>query len=390
MYEAERGLFELRRRRPLHVRDGGPGGGVVASAVEGLTDAALDSLRSLGAGAAHLVVTAHRARVLGFDDPGPATSGASVNGHRNGRPTDDALALVLPDAARASDLLALCSAPVPPRAHPDSVRAATAPEAAVLRLARAGHLLPAVVAVSAGAEPSAELARLVADGSILGVGAEAVRALLDAPRLSVVRVSDAPVPLRDTEDARFILFREESGLLEHVAILVGEREAWPDPVPVRLHSACLTGDLFGSLRCDCGEQLRGSLRYFAARGGGVLLYLAQEGRGIGLANKLRAYTLQESGLDTIDADCSLGFGPDERTYDAALEMLRHLGIDRVHLLTNNPEKVRAVERGGVRVLSRQPLHGTLNRHNRPYVEAKVRRAGHWLEDMLSGATRPGA
>src|SRR5690606_3974577 len=181
MYEAERGLFELRRRRPLHVRDGGPDGGVVAAAVEGLTDASLDTLRALGSGPARLVVTAHRARVLGFDGPSPPTSGTSVNGHRNGHPADAAQALVLPDAARASDLLALCSAPVPPRARPDGVRAATASEAAVLRLARAGHLLPAVVAVSAGAEPSPDLARLVADGSILGVGAEAVRALLDAP-----------------------------------------------------------------------------------------------------------------------------------------------------------------------------------------------------------------
>jgi GTP cyclohydrolase II len=165
--------------------------------------------------------------------------------------------------------------------------------------------------------------------------------------------------------------------------MVGNPADWPDPLPVRLHSACLTGDLFGSLRCDCGEQLRGSMKLFGARGGGVLLYLAQEGRGIGLRNKFRAYTLQDGGLDTIDADNTLGFGPDERRYDVAARMLQSLGLKRIELLTNNPEKMRAMEEAGITVVGRRPLHGTLNRHNRPYVEAKVNRAGHWLKDMLA-------
>jgi GTP cyclohydrolase II len=152
---------------------------------------------------------------------------------------------------------------------------------------------------------------------------------------------------------------------------------------VRLHSACLTGDLFGSLRCDCGEQLRGSLDHFRRRGGGVLIYLAQEGRGIGLGNKIRAYTLQEAGLDTVDADGVLGFGSDERRYDAAVAILRHLGITRVELLTNNPQKVEAVEEGGIEVTSRTPIYGGINRHNLRYVQAKVDRSGHWLMDMIS-------
>ena len=168
-----------------------------------------------------------------------------------------------------------------------------------------------------------------------------------------------------------------------MAIVIGARDNWPDPVPVRLHSACLTGDLFGSLRCDCGEQLRGSLRVFAASGGGVLLYLAQEGRGIGLGNKLRAYLLQQEGLDTIDADGALGFGADERRYYAGIEILRHLGIQRIQLLTNNPEKVRALREGGIEVVDRQPIFGTVNRHNLPYVMAKVQRAGHLLDEMLA-------
>ncbi len=204
-------------------------------------------------------------------------------------------------------------------------------------------------------------------------------------RVRLSHVSEGPVPLPGAEDARFMFFREANGMLEHVAVLIGEPARWPDPVPVRVHSACLTGDLFGSLRCDCGEQLRGCLQIFAAGGGGVLLYLGQEGRGIGLGNKLRAYALQEDGLDTVDADCTLGFGADERRYDAAVEMLRHLKIARIQLFTNNPEKVRAVREAGIEVVERQPLYGTLNRHNLRYVTAKVLRAGHWLGDMLSGA-----
>jgi GTP cyclohydrolase II len=128
--------------------------------------------------------------------------------------------------------------------------------------------------------------------------------------------------------------------------------------------------------------LRGSLRAFAARGGGILVYLAQEGRGIGLANKLRAYELQDEGLDTEEADAMLGFGADERQYDAAVAILRHLGVRRIQLLTNNPAKMRAVQEAGIEVVDRQPLYGTLNQHNVRYVTAKVR-AGHWLDDMLA-------
>jgi GTP cyclohydrolase II len=201
--------------------------------------------------------------------------------------------------------------------------------------------------------------------------------------IEITTVAEAPVPLAVTEHARFVFFREGGGLQEHVAVLIGPRESWPDPVPVRLHSACLTGDLFGSRRCDCGEQLRGSLEHFKNCGGGVLVYLAQEGRGIGLGNKMRAYSLQETGLDTVDADGVLGFGADERRYDAAVAILRRLDIDRVELLTNNPEKVAALDQAGIEVVSRTPIYGGLNRHNLRYVKAKADRSGHWLMEMIS-------
>ena len=155
----------------------------------------------------------------------------------------------------------------------------------------------------------------------------------------LTRVAEARVPLADAEDARLIAFRPGDGGTEHLAILIGA----PDPaapVLVRLHSACFTGDVLASLRCDCGDQLRGAIAAIAEAGGGVLLYLAQEGRGIGLVNKLRAYQLQDAGFDTVDANEQLGFDADERVYLPAAEMLRQLGFGTVRLLDQQPRKGR--------------------------------------------------
>ncbi|MDZ7779608.1 MAG: glucans biosynthesis glucosyltransferase MdoH [Gemmatimonadota bacterium] len=373
MHEAERSLFELRRHRAVYVEsaqgpDGTAGVDLLVASAEGIDDGVLAMLREYSAGPLHLLITPYRARAMGIE------AGSAP------------LALELPQRMGPSEILRLSSTPRPMPSVKLASRPLTDAEEVSLSLARLGHLLPAVVSATVPPDVPTGLGQRLASGQVLRAHASRIRAAFATPRLSVTRVSAAAVPLQDTEDAEFILFREEHGFLEHVAILIGSRERWPDPLPVRLHSACLTGDLFGSLKCDCGEQLHGSLRHFRERGGGVLLYLQQEGRGIGLGNKLRAYALQEGGLDTVDADCALGFGPDERSYDAAVDMLRHLGIERVQLLTNNPEKLRALESAGVKVLDRMPLHGTLNRHNLPYVKAKVQRAGHWLGDMLSEAS----
>lgn len=372
MHKVERGLFELRRGRALYVSSSASAVSVLIAAVENLQDQTLEQLRSLG-GPLRLVVTYHRGRAMGL-----AAKNGRVPPH---------LTLGLTDDVSPSGILRLATASAERLSqHPTEwldVNPALEAEAAGLALTRLGRLVPAVVSTPVDADHAPRLRELLRDGTILDLTSEHIDAMVSDPGIEVTRVTEAPVPLADAEDARFIFFRETNGFLEHVAILIGERSEWPDPVPVRIHSACLTGDLFGSLRCDCGEQLHGSLRHFADHGGGVLVYLAQEGRGIGLGNKIRAYALQQEGLDTVDADGTLGFGADERQYDAAVAILQHLDIERVQLLTNNPDKVRAVEEGGIQMADRLPLHGTLNHHNLPYVRAKVHRAGHWLTDMLS-------
>ena len=374
MHEAERGLSDLQQGRPLYITAPGIDGdrGVLVAVVEGVRRRTPERLARLAGGPVRLGVTAHRARAMGLsngDSPVP-------------------LSLALPTEVAPDDIVRLATGPGA-TAPTGDVREASAPEAAGITLARLARLVPAVLAAPVGVTRPAALRHSLERGAILQVTTAQIDLLAASTRLELTYVSEGPVPLEDAEHATFVCFREANGILEHVAVVVGDRSRWPDPVPVRIHSACLTGDLFGSLRCDCGEQLRGSLRFFTASGGGVLLYLAQEGRSIGLGNKLRAYTLQQQGLDTVDADCMLGFGADERLYDAAIEMLRHLRIDRVRLLTNNPEKVRAVRDAGIEVVKREALFGTLNRHNVSYVKAKAARAGHLLDELLEDAADGG-
>ena len=187
-------------------------------------------------------------------------------------------------------------------------------------------------------------------------------------------VARARLPLEDLPATQIVAFRAADDGQEDVALTIGTFGGKP-PL-VRLHSECLTGDVFGSLKCDCGPQLKQALKIIGEAGGGVLLYLRQEGRGIGLANKLRAYALQDRGLDTVDANQRLGFADDERDYTHAAAMLRALGIDEVRLLTNNPNKLGGLERAGIKIAERVPHHMTANPHNADYLSTKRKKSGH--------------
>ena len=228
-----------------------------------------------------------------------------------------------------------------------------------LSLARSAGLLPALWLVDA-----ADVAATVSAESLALEGAE--------PAVTVV--SRAKLPLSGMPPTQIVAFRASADGQEHVALVVGAFGG--SPPLVRLHSECLTGDVFGSLKCDCGPQLKEALRIIGAAGGGVLLYLRQEGRGIGLANKLRAYALQDRGLDTVDANRRLGFADDERDYRTAAAMLKELGIASVRLLTNNPDKVAGLEAAGIAVTERVPHSMTANPHNADYLATKRKRSGH--------------
>jgi GTP cyclohydrolase II len=231
---------------------------------------------------------------------------------------------------------------------------------AALQLARLAGLLPAFFMRPGKTEVQVEAA--------------SVLAFNEADTLSIA--SRARLPVAAAERAEIVAFRSDLDATEHVALLIGDPDGRP-PL-VRLHSECLTGDILGSLKCDCGPQLQGALGAIAASGWGLLLYLRQEGRGIGLINKLRAYALQDQGFDTVDANIRLGFAEDERDFEVAAAMLRLLGQKKIRLLTNNPAKAEALAAAGVEVVERVPLQIEPNPHNTAYLDTKKRRSGHQL------------
>ncbi|HUZ03327.1 MAG TPA: GTP cyclohydrolase II [Thermomicrobiaceae bacterium] len=195
------------------------------------------------------------------------------------------------------------------------------------------------------------------------------------PPAPLAIVADAALPTR-FGDFRAVAFATDDGK-EHAAFVRGN-VAGAAGVLARLHSECLTGDAIGSLRCDCRDQLESSLRLLGGEPVGVLLYLRQEGRGIGLSNKIRAYALQDEGMDTVDANLALGFREDEREYGIAARMLATLGVRSIRLLTNNPAKIEDLARHGVRIVERVPLVIPPNDYNRGYLETKARRSHHLL------------
>lgn len=257
-------------------------------------------------------------------------------------------------------------------------RLASAEDAAGLHLLKLAQLLPAAVttAVPAGMDV----------GHLVETDAVSVLRHHDTIARNIRIVARTHVPLVESEVTEFVLFDGSDGLRDQLALLIGAPDA-AAPVPVRIHSACLSGDLFGSLRCDCGGQLRAAVRHIAAVGGGVLVYLDQEGRGIGLRNKMRAYRLQENDYDTVDADAALGYEPDERRYAIAARMLTLLGYRRLLLLTNNPAKLEGLAGHDLEVVGSAPLLGTINPHNARYLATKASRARHALGGLLEAFAR---
>lgn len=355
----ERALAELRAGRPVIIADGNDM--VAALPIDGMTDNGLAAFRRLCApGRPHLIVTARRARALGLD--GAACAGLAIG-----------------DLETAGAIFSL-AADKQVRARLAEVPAGAAADAAIA-LAKLAQRLPALL-VGDGRAPGVAMS----DPPLMIVAADAVGQYRQTAIASLTVAAEATIPLNSGFPARFVVFRDAMGGTP-VAVVVGEPDP-TKPVLLRLHSACLTGDVFGSRRCDCGDQLRLSLSQLAQHGGGIILYLEQEGRGLGLANKIRTYRLQDAGLDTVDANTVLGFDDDERDYGIAVRMLQVLGCTRVQLLTNNPAKLHGLSQAGIDVSGRVPLQGPINSDNQRYLTAKATRAGHKLDHVLGALAQP--
>jgi GTP cyclohydrolase II len=353
-----RAIAELRRGTPVVIKQDEDC--IVVLATEFAEDG-LRPLADLGVVPDRLAITGLRAAVLNIPPTG-----------------EDAVVIALSPHIDAATIRSLAD-PTSDLDHPmrGPFRPATgAPGAAAgaLMLCKRARLLPAVI--FAPVPDGEEATAWAAQHDLLVADTDAIARFEVETARSLTPVSGAHIPLADAESTRIVAFRPADAGVEHVAVVVGTPHA-DTPVLARLHSECFTGDLMASLRCDCGDQLRGAIRLMHEAGAGVLLYLAQEGRGIGLINKLRAYTLQDQGYDTMEANRRLGFEDDERIFQPAAEMLRHLGFTRVRLLTNNPEKVAGLSRLGIEVVERVPHAFPPNNHNQRYLDTKARH-GHQL------------
>ena len=346
---------DLRMGVPVVLTDAGRAALVVA--VEVLTAARLRDLRMLGA--PELALTSWRAQTLKT----PAYDNDLV---RIAVPGSEGVGWLRALADPADDLR------IPMKGPLRSLREGPADlHRAAIALVKSAHLLPAALIV-----PVEDALPLAAEhGLTLIALAEAASEL---GRLSPLHdVASARVPMVASEAGRVHVFRPEDGAEDHYAIEIGRPDR-SQPVLARLHSACFTGDVLGSLKCDCGPQLRAALAHMGQAGSGVLLYLNQEGRGIGLANKMRAYSLQDQGFDTVEANHRLGFEDDERDFRIGADILRRMGFSAVRLLTNNPRKITMMQACGLEVTERVPLKVGETAQNRAYLATKAAKSGHLL------------
>ena len=348
-----RGLAEFRAGRPVLVTNGDT---LITLPVEGLDAKRLAAFRELSAPMLpRLVITASRARSIGIEASEP-------------------VALELTPNVDVQTILALVSDAT--AVHEFLPEPAGSAASAAIDLVKLAQVLPAVLVADTTPSQASTF-----NPPIVTVEASAVARFREQSTQSLAIAGDAHVPLNSSMRTRFVVFRDAFGD-DPVAVIVGTPDL-SQPVPVRIHSACLTGDVFGSRRCDCGDQLQLALKRLQEAGGGIILYLAQEGRGVGLANKMRTYKLQDGGLDTVDANTTLGFDDDERDYGVAVRMLQMLGCTRVVLLTNNPAKLDGLAKAGIEITDRMPLETPINADNRRYMTAKATRGGHQLGHLIS-------
>jgi len=360
LINADRATFEMRRGRPICLTTNDEKAFLVVP-TETVTERALVFLKKVSDREPDLALTHHRARTLKvrlYTDeivlvPFPAWHTAETARSLADPTTDLDNPLRGPFTAKRDEL--------------------TEGAVAAVSLAKSARLLPSVVIVEIDHKKSAEIQE---KGTLIVSSKDALN-YETGSSASLNQIAAADVPLENAENTRILAFRSTDGGREHLAIVIGNPSS-DKSVLIRIHSECFTGDLIGSLKCDCGQQLRGAINQISEEGSGVLLYLRQEGRGIGLLNKLRAYALQGQGFDTVEANERLGFESDERLFLPAARILKQLGFYNVRLMTNNPEKVDGLEQHGIKVSERVPHKFPSNQHNEFYLTIKREKSGHLL------------
>ena len=359
LINVERAASDIRRGGRVVII--GNDSAVLMTSAELITDSRLKSFMDLSNNGALVGLTYNRANILKISPRSGDVALICIKDHMNS-------GVISTMADPADDLLNIMKGPF----HVSDTPPIDVHDAGI-KLCKIATLLPAAIYST----PIDHAKKWSKENNVLMIAASDVlnHSLNDARSLNII--TSAKVPLAGAVETTMVAFRPEDGGTEHFAILIGDPSR-SEPVLTRIHSECFTGDLLGSLKCDCGEQMRGAIKFMNEAGGGILLYLAQEGRGIGLINKLRAYHLQDQGFDTVDANERLGFLSDERIFEPAAQMLKKMGYSSVRLLTNNPDKVIGLEDCNITVAERVTHKFPSNTHNDFYLKTKKKRSGHLL------------
>jgi GTP cyclohydrolase II len=360
----QRAISDLRRGGAVLVR-GRDNGAFLIRAAEQINKDTLTDMARLSRSAPYLLISTNRAMAIGLH---PRDDAAACSIALSNEQDSDVVRGLIGDIPLNTDIDHLSILAEKPSSVAETI----------LMLMRVARLLPAAICTHFPSTDHAALRLWADEHGVLIVPETDIRRFETISASLLKEVARARLPLADAEDAQIAIFRPGDGGTEHFAIIISNGDKMDAP-PVRIHSQCITGDILGSLKCDCGDQLRQSIRQMAETGGGVLIYLAQEGRDIGLVNKLKAYALQDTGIDTVDANHHLGFETDHRFFLPAAEMLRQMGVTNIQLLTNNPDKISQIEACGITVSARLPLITPDNPYNADYLATKAKRTGHMLD-----------
>ena len=360
----ERAISELRRGGKLVISDINSGTSVLLLASELMEKDTVDELSKICFSRPSIILSQNRSKAIGIVD------------------ADGPCSILIKNNWEINDILSLC---MPLTNHRIPKIDGVVPESddgvvsSCILILRQSRLLPAGLMTIISNVAIEQINKWAFDKNLIHVDTSDIKSYEKQSASSLFMSVKAKVPIQHSENCDIIIFRPKDGGNEHFCLVFGKsRTLKNDQALVRIHSQCITGDVLDSLKCDCGQQLKESIKLMAKANEGILIYLAQEGRDIGLLNKLRAYSLQEDGMDTVEANEDLGFNDDERLYYPAKEILTQLKIKKIKLITNNPKKVEHLRSLGIKVTERVPISINPNKHNKKYLETKSKKSGHIL------------